>query len=40
MPRANLLFLFTDEQRADTMAAYDNSRIQTPCLNRLAEQME
>jgi len=36
MPRPNLLFLFTDEQRADTMAAYGNRRIQTPNLNRLA----
>jgi arylsulfatase len=34
----NLLFLFTDEQRADTMAAYGNTRIQTPRLNRLASQ--
>jgi arylsulfatase A-like enzyme len=34
----NLLFLFTDEQRADTMAAYGNRRIQTPNLNRLAGQ--
>ena len=34
----NLLFLFTDEQRADTMAAYGNARIQTPNLNRLASQ--
>ena len=38
MPRPNLLFLFTDEQRADTMAAYGNSRIEMPNLNRLAEQ--
>ena len=38
MPRPNLLFLFTDEQRADTMAAYGNHRIQTPNLNRFAEQ--
>jgi arylsulfatase A-like enzyme len=34
----NLLFLFTDEQRADTMAAYGNRRIQTPNLNGLARQ--
>ncbi|MBD3240515.1 MAG: sulfatase-like hydrolase/transferase [Chitinivibrionales bacterium] len=32
----NLLFIFTDEQRADTMAAYGNTRIHTPNLNRLA----
>jgi arylsulfatase len=38
LPRPNLLFLFTDEQRADTMAAYGNSRIEMPNLNRLAEQ--
>jgi arylsulfatase A-like enzyme len=34
----NLVFLFTDEQRADTMAAYGNHRIQTPNLNQLASQ--
>ena len=38
MPGPNLLFLFTDEQRADTMAAYGNERIETPNLNRLASQ--
>ena len=38
MNRPNLLFLFTDEQRADTLAAYGNDRIQTPNLNRLASQ--
>jgi arylsulfatase A-like enzyme len=38
MARPNLLFLFTDEQRADTMAAYGNRRIETPNLNRLAGQ--
>ena len=38
MPRPNLLFIFTDEQRADTMAAYGNSIIQTPTLNRLTAQ--
>jgi len=38
MTRPNLLFIFTDEQRADTMAAYGNGVIQTPNLNRLAEQ--
>ena len=38
MPNPNLPFLFTDEQRYDTMAAYGNRRIQTPNLNRLAEQ--
>jgi len=38
MTRPNLLFLFTDEQRADTFAAYGNDQIQTPNLNRLASQ--
>ncbi len=36
MPRPNLLFIFTDEQRADTMAAYGNDRVEMPNLNRLA----
>ncbi|HDS74929.1 MAG TPA: hypothetical protein ENN56_05230 [Firmicutes bacterium] len=35
--RPNLLFIFTDEQRFDTLAAYGNSRIDMPNLNRLAE---
>jgi len=34
----NLLFIFTDEQRYDTMAAYDNHVIQMPNLNRLASE--
>ncbi len=34
----NLLFIFTDEQRADTLAAYGNTRIQMPNLNRLASE--
>jgi arylsulfatase A-like enzyme len=38
MPKPNLLFIFTDEQRADTLAAYGNSRIRMPNLNRLAGQ--
>jgi len=38
MPRPNLLFLFTDEQRADTLAAYGNRRIHMPNLDRLAGQ--
>ena len=29
MPPPNLLFIFTDEQRYDTMAAYGNERIET-----------
>ncbi|MFW5798293.1 MAG: sulfatase, partial [Planctomycetota bacterium] len=32
----NLLFIFTDEQRADTMGAYGNRVIRTPNLDRLA----
>ncbi len=38
MPRPNLLFLFTDEQRPDTLGAYGNPRIHTPNLDRLAAQ--
>jgi arylsulfatase A-like enzyme len=34
--KPNLLFLWTDEQRADTMAVYGNQKIQTPNLNKLA----
>ena len=34
----NLVFLFTDQQRQDTMAVYGNSKIKTPVLNRLAEE--
>ena len=39
MPKKpNLLFIFTDQQRADTMACYGNDDIQTPNLNALADQ--
>ena len=38
MGRLNLLFLYTDEQRYDTLAAYGNSQIDMPNLNRLASQ--
>lgn len=38
MPKPNLLFLYTDEQRFDTLAAYGNTRICMPNLNRLAAQ--
>jgi arylsulfatase len=38
MPKPNLLFIFTDEQRADTMAAYGNRHIEMPNLNRLASE--
>lgn len=34
----NLLYVFTDEQAARTMAAYGNDQIQTPNLDRLASQ--
>ncbi len=34
--RPNVLFLFTDDQRADTIAALGNPIIQTPNLDRLA----
>ncbi len=36
--KPNLLFLWTDEQRADTMAAYGNARIHTPNLNKLSRE--
>ncbi len=32
----NLLFIFTDEQRYDTLAAYGNAQLAMPNLNRLA----
>ncbi len=38
MATPNVLFIFTDEQRADTLSAYGNSQIEMPNLNRLAEQ--
>jgi len=36
--KPNLLFIWTDEQRADTMAAYGNRKIHAPNLNKLAAQ--
>ena len=36
MAPPNLLFLFTDEQRYDTLGAYGNERIETPNLARPA----
>jgi len=36
--KPNLLFLWTDEQRADTMAVYGNSKIHAPNLNKLASE--
>ena len=36
--KPNLLFLFTDEQRFDSMRCYGNASIRTPNLDRLADQ--
>jgi len=36
--KPNLLFLWTDQQRADTMAAYGNTSFHVPAMNRLASQ--
>jgi arylsulfatase len=36
--KPNLLFIWTDEQRADTMEVYGNSTIITPNLNKLASE--
>jgi len=36
--KPNLLFIWTDQQRADTMAAYGNSRFHVPAMNRLASE--
>ena len=38
MPRPNLLFIYTDQQAYNTLAAYGNDRIQVPNLNRLADE--
>jgi arylsulfatase A-like enzyme len=34
--KPNLLFIWTDEQRADTMAVYGNRKIRVPNFNKLA----
>ena len=34
--KPNLLFLWTDQQRADSMAAYGNTRYHVPVWNKLA----
>jgi arylsulfatase A-like enzyme len=34
----NLLFIFTDQQRADTLGCYGNPLVQTPNLDRLAQE--
>jgi arylsulfatase A-like enzyme len=36
--KPNLLFIWTDEQRADTMAVYGNKKIRVPNFNKLASQ--
>ncbi|MDP2323950.1 MAG: sulfatase-like hydrolase/transferase, partial [Gammaproteobacteria bacterium] len=36
--RPNILFLLSDDQRADTIGAWGNRHIQTPHLDRLARQ--
>ena len=36
--RPNILFLFTDDQRRDTIGAWGNSRIETPAIDRLADE--
>ncbi len=36
--RPNIIFLFADDQRADTISAYGNPFIKTPHLDRLAEE--
>ncbi len=36
--KPNLLFIWTDEQRADTMKVYGNSKIEAPNLNKLASE--
>lgn len=36
--KPNLLFLWTDQQRADTMAAYGNARFRVPVMDRLASE--
>jgi arylsulfatase A-like enzyme len=38
MKQSNLLFIFTDEQRFDTLGCYGNARIAMPNLDRLASQ--
>jgi arylsulfatase A-like enzyme len=37
-PRPNLLFLLTDDQRADTIRALGNRQVQTPNLDRLSRE--
>ena len=35
--KLNLVFIFSDQQRADTMSCYGNDRIETPVFNALGE---
>ena len=37
MKKPSLLYIFTDQQRTDTMACYGNYTIETPALNALAD---
>jgi len=37
--KPNLLFILTDQQRADSLACYGNTHVQVPHLNRLAQGM-
>jgi arylsulfatase A-like enzyme len=37
MPRPNILFIFTDDQRFDTLSALGNPEIETPNLDRLVD---
>ena len=36
--KPNILMIFTDQQRWDTLAAYGNTEIKTPNLDRLAQE--
>ena len=38
MMKPNLLYIFTDQQRLDTMACYGNDRIESPALDALANE--
>ena len=38
MKKPNLLFLYTDEQAIDTLAAYGNTQIEMPNLNKLSDE--
>ena len=38
MMKPNLLYIFTDQQRLDTLACYGNDRIESPALDALADE--